>query len=190
MQSGKVMGASSLRVPRPSRSRRSIGSAPLRPWYFSPAKLTVFFPRNAIEADIDHGHAGPRSLRGAPLVPLRRRDRGRQVRPCCGLRPQAPDARLGAHKRARQVSPQPAFVEAGGDNEDLGAAQRQCAGRNGNRPGPANPAPSTSESRANLTFGAHPIDHPRFPAVIRSSPQTGDRGFESNSRLYRPIKKL
>jgi hypothetical protein len=37
-----------------------------------------------------------------------------------------------APKRARQVSPQPAFVEAGGDNEDLGTAQRQRAGRNGN----------------------------------------------------------
>jgi hypothetical protein len=37
-------------------------------------------------------------------VPRRRRDRGRQVRRCSGLRPQAPDARLGAHKRARQVS--------------------------------------------------------------------------------------
>jgi hypothetical protein len=32
--------------------------------------LTVFFPPNAIEADIDHGHAGHRcSLTGAPPVP-------------------------------------------------------------------------------------------------------------------------
>jgi hypothetical protein len=35
---------------------------PLPPWYFSDAKLTVFFPPKAIEADIDHGHAGQRAL--------------------------------------------------------------------------------------------------------------------------------
>jgi hypothetical protein len=37
-----------------------------------------------------------------------------------------------APKRARQVSPQPAFVEADGDNEDLGAAQGADSG--GSRP--------------------------------------------------------
>jgi hypothetical protein len=34
-----------------------------------------------------------------------------------------------AHKRARQVSPQPAFVEAGEDNADLSAAERRRAGQ-------------------------------------------------------------
>jgi hypothetical protein len=58
MQSRKVMGARSLRV---RRSSRSIGSAPLRGWYFSHPKLTIFF-RRMREADIDHGHAGHRAL--------------------------------------------------------------------------------------------------------------------------------
>jgi hypothetical protein len=57
------MGTRSLRVPpRPSRSRRSIGSASLRPWYFSHANLIVFFLRNAMDADLDHSNADHRAL--------------------------------------------------------------------------------------------------------------------------------
>jgi hypothetical protein len=44
-------------------------------------------------------------LQEAPLVPRRGRDRGRQVRPCCGLRPQAPDSRLSVPLREPAKSP-------------------------------------------------------------------------------------
>jgi len=33
---------------------------PRQPWYFSHAKLTVFFPPKVSETDIDQGHAGQR----------------------------------------------------------------------------------------------------------------------------------
>jgi hypothetical protein len=62
MQSGKVMGAEACECSAAEPVAPVDRFCSLTAWYFSHAKLTVFFPRNAIEADIDHGHAGPRSL--------------------------------------------------------------------------------------------------------------------------------
>src|SRR6266853_374891 len=73
---------------------------------FLPCEIdSHFFPRNAIEADIDHGHAGPRSLTGAPLVPRRRRDCGPPGSTMLWV--ETTSARFSierAPKRARQVS--------------------------------------------------------------------------------------